>query len=237
MSNDQQKQAVAAAAADWVEPRLTRDMVIGVGTGSTADHFIDLLAALRTRFAGAVASSAHSAARLTERGIRVFDLDAVEQLPFYVDGADEINPAFEMTKGGGGALTREKIVAAASATFVCIVDGSKRVPALGRFPLPVEVIPMACGYVMRSLRAVAQREGLASPAMKTRTGPDGGPLKTDNGNLIVDVAGWTIDDPRQLEASIGAIVGVVESGLFALRPADLLLVGSQTGVETILGGG
>jgi len=233
MDLDAQKRAAAAAAIDWASPKLAPGMIIGVGTGSTADHFIDLLGPHRDRFAGAVASSNRSAARLASLGVRVFDLEDAGELPFYVDGADEINDRLEMTKGGGGALTREKIVAAASATFVCVVDGSKRVATLGRFALPIEVIPMARSHVVRKLIALAAAEGLATPTIVERTSNDGASFVTDNGNRIVDVAGWTIVDARSLETRIGEIVGVVESGLFARRPADVLLAATDHGVETI----
>jgi ribose 5-phosphate isomerase A len=233
LNSDQQKRAIAAAALDWAEGRFQRDMIIGVGTGSTADHFIDLLAAHHDRFAGAVASSARSAQRLERVGVKVFDLDDVGELPFYVDGADEINDRFEMTKGGGGALTREKIVAAASQTFVCIADQSKRVACLGRFPLPIEVIPMARSQVVRAIEKLADHRPLGKSVAGLRTGVDGAPYVTDNGNWIVDVAGWTIPKPRATEAEIGAIVGVVESGLFALRPADILVTcDGPSGVTT-----
>ncbi len=233
MNTDEQKRAAAAAALAWIEPRLAPRMVFGIGTGSTADHFIDLLASCRGRFAGAVASSDRSAARLTARGIAVYDLETVDELPFYIDGADEINPRLEMTKGGGGALTREKIVASASTTFVCIVDASKRVATLGTFPLPIEVVPMARRQVVRVLDDVARAFALPSPATVVRSGPDGSPFVTDNGNRIVDVSGWRIDDAVGIEAAIGAIVGVVECGLFARRPADWLIVAGADGVETI----
>ena len=226
------KRATAAAAIAWLEPRLHRDQVLGIGTGSTADHFIDLLAPHRARFAGAVASSSRSAERLTRLGVKVYDLNDVDELPVYVDGADEINDRLEMVKGGGGALTREKIVAAAADTFVCIADASKRVDALGRFPLPIEVIPMARAQVVRALARVGRDETLGEPTFAVRALVDGSPYVTDNGNWIVDVSGWTIREPRRIEALIGAIVGVVESGLFALRGADLLLLGGERGVET-----
>lgn len=232
MDLDQQKRAAAAAALGWAAPRLSADRVIGIGTGSTADHFIDLLAALKGRFAGAVASSSRSAARLENHGIRVYDLGDVGELPFYVDGADEINDALEMTKGGGGALTREKIVAAASDLFVCIVDGSKCVKTLGAFPLPIEVIPMACSYVERQLTALAAGAALAPPTITRRVDTSGKTVVTDNGNWIVDVAGWQIAQPQAIEALIGAIVGVVESGLFARRRADILFVAGPDGVAT-----
>jgi ribose 5-phosphate isomerase A len=233
MDTAEQKRAAAEAAAAWAEPQLAPDLVIGVGTGSTADHFIDLLLPLRERFGGAVASSTRSAARLAAHGIRVYDLDDVGELPFYVDGADEIDGRLEMTKGGGGALTREKIVAAASALFVCIVDASKRVERLGRFPLPIEVIPMARSHVVRRLAILAEADGLARPVTTLRPGTDGRPFVTDNGNWIIDVAGWDIGDARGLESRIGAIVGVVESGLFAWRPADVAIVAGEQGVETL----
>lgn len=231
LSADQQKRAAAEAAMAWVEPQLKADTIVGVGTGSTADHFIDLLAAHRERFAGAVASSSRSADRLARQGVKVYDLNDLGELPMYIDGADEITDALAMTKGGGGALTREKIVAAASRTFVCIADGSKRVERLGRFPLPVEVIPMACAQVTRALEAVGREARLGDGAIRVRPGSDGKPLVTDNGNWILDVSGWTIADPVDLEARIGAIVGVVESGLFAHRGADLLLLATDRGVE------
>jgi ribose 5-phosphate isomerase A len=233
MNTAEQKRAAAAAALAWVEPRLQRDMILGIGTGSTADHFIDLLAPHRARFAGAVASSSRSAQRLTAFGVEVFDLDRVGELPFYIDGADEINAKLEMIKGGGGALTREKIVAAASHTFVCIVDGTKMVAALGAFALPIEVIPMARSQVVRALTALAMRSGLASPNCRVRAAADENPFITDNGNWIIDVEGWTIEAPRELEAAIGDIVGVVESGLFAWRPADLLIVADASSVRMI----
>ena len=233
MNTEQQKKAVAKAAVDWLDPRLHQDVILGVGTGSTADHFIDLLAPHRTRFAGAVASSTRSADRLVRHGMRVFDLNDVAELPIYVDGADEITARLEMTKGGGGALTREKIVAAASRSFVCIADASKRVETLGAFPLPVEVIPMARAQVVRALERLGRECALGDAAMRVRAAADGTPYMTDNGNCIVDVSGWTIADPRAIEARIGAIVGVVESGLFALRGADLLFIADAEGVETL----
>ena len=232
MNADEQKRAAAVEAIAWVEERLRDELVMGIGTGSTADHFIDLLLPLRGRFAGAVASSARSADRLERLGIKVFDLNDCDELPFYVDGADEINDALEMTKGGGGALTRETIVAAAAATFVCIVDASKRVSALGRFPLPVEAIPMARAQVIRALIALARDEGLGAPDIVLRSTAAGAPFVSDNGNCILDIHGWTIGDARRLEGRLGSIVGVVESGLFALRPADLLIVAGER-VETI----
>ena len=236
MTTDEQKEAAAHAAVEWLIPSLHRDTIIGVGTGSTADHFIDLLVPHRDRFAGGVASSTRSADRLARHGIRVFDLNEVTELPIYVDGADEINETLEMTKGGGGALTREKIVAAASHVFVCIADASKRVERLGAFPLPIEVIPMARAQVVRALEQLGRECALdrasVCTTMRVRSAADGSPYMTDNGNCIVDVSGWIIADPRAIEARIGAIVGVVESGLFALRGADLLLLADANGVTT-----
>ena len=237
MNAEEQKKAAARAAVDWLETRLHHDTILGVGTGSTADHFIDLLAPHRARFAGAVASSTRSANRLARHGIRVFDLNDVAELPIYIDGADEITSQLEMTKGGGGALTREKIVAAASRTFVCIADASKRVDRLGLFPLPIEVIPMARAQVVRALehlgRECALEQADVRAQLRVRLTADGATYMTDNGNCIVDVIGWTIAAPRAIEARIGAIVGVVESGLFALRGADLLLLAGADGVESL----
>jgi ribose 5-phosphate isomerase A len=212
-------------------------MVIGIGTGTTANHFIDLLLPHRARFAGAVASSSRSAERLAGHGVRVFDLNDVGGLPIYVDGADEINASLEMTKGGGGALTREKIVAAASAEFACIADASKRVDALGRFPLPIEVIPMARAQVVRALTRVGVDCGLGEAVIRLRTGDDGKPYVTDNGNCIVDVEGWTIVEACRIEALIGGIAGVVESGVFALRAADRLFLAGPDGVQTLVRNG
>lgn len=234
MNSDEQKRAVAAAAVDWLHERLPRDAILGVGTGTTADHFIDLLAPLRERFAGAVASSSRSAERLARHGVRIVDLNDVDRLPFYVDGADEINGDLAMTKGGGGALTREKIVAAAADVFVCIADAQKRVDRLGRFPLPIEVLPMARAQVVRALGRLAGDLRLGEPSFSVRTTTDGAPLVTDNGNCIVDVRGWTIAEPRTVEAAIDGIVGVVECGLFALRPADVLLVPDGGRVATVV---
>ena len=233
MNIDEQKRAAAVAAIEWAEPRLQHDTIVGVGTGSTADHFIDLLASRRARFKGAVASSSRSAARLISSGIAVYDLEEVGELPFYIDGADEVNDSLEMTKGGGGALTREKIVGAASALFVCIVDATKRVDTLGAFPLPIEVIPMARAHVSRALFAIALRFDLAAPTIVMRTASDGLPFITDNGNRILDVSGWIIDDACALETAVDEIVGVVECGLFARRPADILLVADRAGVVRV----
>lgn len=221
MTQDQLKQAVAQAAIDIVVPRLDKQAIIGVGTGSTANFFIDLLAQYKYDFAGAVASSEATAERLRGHGIEVFDLNSVPELEFYVDGADECNKHLELIKGGGAALTREKIVAAVAKTFICIADESKKVDFLGEFPLPVEVIPMARSYVAREI------VGLGGDPVY-RTG-----VLTDNGNVILDVHNMQITDPRGLEEKLNAIVGVVCSGLFAARPADVLLLGTKAGVSTI----
>jgi ribose 5-phosphate isomerase A len=215
-TQDDLKRAVARAAVRFVP----KGQIIGVGTGSTVDFFIEQLGALGRHFvAGAVSSSERSAAHLARHGIGVLDLNEVEALGVYVDGADEIDPAFNMIKGGGGALTREKIVAAVAQTFVCIADQSKLVKVLGRYPLPVEVIPMARAHVARQLA----RPG-GTP--RVRTG-----FVTDNGNEIIDVHGLTIADPAQLESVINNMAGVVTSGLFALRGADVLLLGTPDGVQ------
>ncbi|MCC6609199.1 MAG: ribose-5-phosphate isomerase RpiA [Burkholderiales bacterium] len=217
MTQDELKAAAARAAVKHV----VEDAVIGVGTGSTADFFIDELAKMKGRIAGAVASSEKTAARLKGHGIRLQDLNSVSELPVYVDGADEITEHLAMIKGGGGALTREKIVAAVARKFVCIADESKLVPVLGGFPLPVEVIPLARSYVARELVRLGGRPRL-------REG-----LVTDNGNLILDVSGLSMLDPVALEARINNIVGVVTNGLFARRPADVLLLGTAQGVRTL----
>ena len=218
MTQDELKAAVAGAALKYV----VEDAVIGVGSGSTADFFIDELGKIRNRIAGAVASSEKSAARLKGHGIRVLDLNGVDELPVYIDGADEITEHMHMIKGGGGALTREKIVAAVARKFICIADGSKLVPVLGKYPLPIEVIPMARAYVARQMVRLG-----GSP--KLREG-----FTTDNGNLILDVWGMNILNPVELESKLNAIAGVVTNGLFALRGADVLLLGTPTGVKTLL---
>lgn len=217
MSAERKKQLAAQAALVYVPD----DEVIGVGTGSTVNHFIDALAARRLRIKGAVSSSQTSTARLQQHGFEVLDLNAVGELELYVDGADEADPQLHLTKGGGAALTREKILAAASRRFVCIVDDSKLVQVLGRFPLPVEVIPMARSYVARELVRLGghpvYRQGVV----------------TDNGNHILDVHGLRIVDPVALEQTIDQIVGVVTVGLFARRAADMLIVARDGGVETL----
>lgn len=219
MTQDELKQAVAQAAVDYVIERVPEGSVIGVGTGSTANCFIDALARHRQRYRGAVASSEATARRLAGHGFALFDLNAVDQIPVYVDGADEIDGGLHMVKGGGGALTREKIVAAVADCFVCIADASKRVDVLGKFPLPVEVIPMARAYVTRRLVALG-----GEPVWRQG-------FITDNGNVILDVKGLHISDPKALEAQINQITGVVTNGLFALRPANVLLLGTEQGVE------
>ena len=220
MTQDEMKQAVARAARDYVADRLPVGAILGVGTGSTANFFIDEIAAIKDRLGGTVASSEATAKRLAGHGIRVLDLNEVDSIGIYVDGADEIDHGMAMVKGGGGALTREKIVAAVADTFVCICDASKRVAVMGKFPLPVEVIPMARAHVARELAKLG-----GTP--KLREG-----MITDNGNLILDVHGLSIMDPAGLETRINQIVGVVTSGLFAGRGADVLLLATADGVKT-----
>ncbi|MCB8890651.1 ribose-5-phosphate isomerase RpiA [Vreelandella malpeensis] len=221
MTQDALKAAVADAAIAEITPMLEKSTVLGIGTGSTANLFIDRLAPLRDRFKGAVASSDASKARLEALGIEVFELNDVGTVPVYIDGADEVNGALEMIKGGGAALTREKIVAACAERFICIADGSKRVETLGRFPLPVEVIPMARSYVARELVKLGfepvYRQGVV----------------TDNGNQILDCFEVMIERPVEMETRINAIVGVVTNGLFAARGADVLLLGTAGGVERV----
>lgn len=219
MTQDELKAAVADAAVKEIEPHLEKDTVLGIGTGSTANLFIDRLGPLRDRFKGAVASSEASAKRLQALGIEIFELNNVGDVPFYIDGADEVNANLQMIKGGGAALTREKIVAACAKQFICIADGSKYVNQLGNFPLPVEVIPMARSYVARELVKLG-----ADPVYRQG-------VVTDNGNQIIDCFDFMIDDPASMEARINAIVGVVTNGLFAQRGADVLLLGKTDGVE------
>lgn len=216
MNQDELKKQAAEAALDHVEGG-----VIGVGTGSTVNHFIAALSRIKQRIEGAVSSSEASTERLKQHGIPVLDLNAVGELELYVDGADEANHRLELIKGGGGALTREKIVAAASRRFVCIADESKLVEVLGRFPLPVEVIPMARSYVARELVRLG-----GTPVWR-----DG--FVTDNGNVILDVQGLSIHDPKALEQQINNIAGVVTVGIFALRPADVLILGTPSGPRII----
>ena len=219
MTQNELKQAVARAAIDFVPQG-----VIGVGTGSTANFFIDELAKIKGRFDGAVASSEATAARLKGHGIPVYELNNVGELAIYVDGADEITQHLHMIKGGGGALTREKIVAACSKQFICLADSSKLVDVLGHFPLPVEVIPMARSYVAREIVKLGGQPRL-------REG-----FTTDNGNVILDVLGLKIVNPVELETTLNQIVGVVTNGLFALRPADVLLLGTAEGVSIMRAG-
>ena len=221
MTQDELKQAVAQAAADHVASSIPAGSIIGVGTGSTANLFIDALARIKDRIAATVASSEATRKRLEGHGIKVLDLNEVERMPVYVDGADEIDAGLSMIKGGGGALTREKIVAAVADSFVCICDASKQVTTLGKFPLPVEVIPMARAQVARELARLG-----GTP--KLREG-----FITDNGNVILDVHGLSISDPAGLETQLNQIVGVVTNGLFARRGADVLLLGTADGIKTL----
>ncbi len=217
MTQDELKMAVAKAALAYV----VEGKIVGVGTGSTARCFIEALSTIKDRISGAVASSEDTQRRLEAHGIRVFDLNEVSELPVYVDGADEITARMHMIKGGGGALTREKIVSAVAGKFVCIADESKLVEVLGGFALPVEVIPMARAYVARKLVALG-----GTPKLRAD-------FVTDNGNLILDVAGLSIEDPLGLETRIEEIVGVVSCGLFARRGADVCLLATATGVRTL----
>jgi ribose 5-phosphate isomerase A len=221
VNQDEMKQAVAAAALDYVKPKLESDSVIGIGTGSTANCFIDALGEIKGLVNATVASSEASAERLRGHGIPVYDLNAVDHVDIYVDGADESNHQLQLIKGGGAALTREKIVAAVAEEFVCICDESKLVTTLGEFPLPVEVIPMARSHVGRELVKLGgdpiYREGVV----------------TDNGNVILDVYNFPIERALETEQAINAIVGVVTNGLFAQRPADLLLLGGPAGVTSM----
>lgn len=221
MTQDELKQAVAQAAADYVVANAPAGATIGVGTGSTANFFIDALAAHKDRIGATVASSEATKQRLEKHGFTVLDLNKVSAMPIYVDGADEIDPGFAMIKGGGGALTREKIVAAVADIFVCICDASKQVTTLGKFPLPVEVIPMAQAQVHRELAKLGG-------TVKLREG-----FTTDNGNIILDVHGLSITDPVGLESQLNQITGVVTNGLFARRGADILLLGTPDGVKSL----
>jgi ribose 5-phosphate isomerase A len=220
LTQDDLKKAVAQAALKHV----VEDKVVGVGSGSTVNFFIDALAAIKGRIEGAVAASEASAQRLRQHGIRVFDLNSVSELPVYIDGADEVTEHLHMVKGGGGALTREKIVAAVASKFVCICDASKLVPVLGRFPLPVEVIPMARSYIGRE---IVRRGG--SPELRQN-------FTTDNGNLIIDCHGLTILNPPELERDLNNLAGLVTNGIFAHRPADVLLLAEAGGVRTLTAG-
>jgi ribose 5-phosphate isomerase A len=221
MSADAFKRAAADAALVLIKPRLKSDSVIGIGTGSTANFFIDALAAVHGHFDAAVASSEASAQRLRAHGIAVVDLNAANEVVVYVDGADEVNPAKQLIKGAGGALAREKIVAASAREFICIVDESKMVGRLGKFPLPVEVLPMARGLAARAL------VGLGGQPVY-RSG-----MLTDNGNIILDVHGLDLTDPRTMEERINNIVGVVCNGIFAAQAADVVIVAGQAGIRTL----
>ena len=222
MTQDELKQAVARAALAYV----VDGSIIGVGTGSTANFFIDELGKIKDRIQGAVASSEATAARLKSHGIPVFDLNEVDSIPVYIDGADEIDASGAMIKGGGAALTREKIVASVASQFVCIADGSKLVDVLGRFPLPIEIIPMAHAVVSRRLTALG-----ATPSLRMK---EGQPLVTDNGCWLIDAAGLRITDPRGLEQTINEFPGVVTVGLFARKAADVCLLGTGDGVKTLV---
>jgi ribose 5-phosphate isomerase A len=217
MTQDEMKKAAAIKALEFIE----NDTIVGVGTGSTVNFFIDALASLKGNIIGAVSSSEESTKRLKAHGIEVFDLNSVDVLDVYIDGADEITHHMAMIKGGGAALTREKIVAAVAKKFICIADDSKQVKVLGNFPLPVEVIPMARSYVARELVKLG-----GDPVYRQS-------VITDNGNVILDVHNFEILDPKLLEAQINAIVGVVTNGLFALRGADILVLGSTEGIQVI----
>ena len=223
MTQDELKQAVARAAIDYV----VDGEIIGVGTGSTANFFIDELARIKDRIKGTVASSEATAARLRGHGIAVFDLNDVPEIAVYIDGADEITASGAMIKGGGAALTREKIVASVSRQFVCIADGSKLVDVMGKFALPVEVLPMARSAVMRKLAALG-----GQPRLRLKPGTDEAFI-TDNGGEIIDVAGLHITDPQGLEQEINQIVGVIAVGLFARRGANVCLLGTSEGVKTL----
>jgi len=219
VTQEEMQQAVAQAALDYIRPKLEKDSVIGIGTGSTANCFIDALGAIKAEVDATVASSEASAQRLRQHGIPVYDLNSVDRVDFYKDGADESNHHLQLIKGGGAALTREKIVAAVATEFICICDESKLVNTLGHFPLPVEVVPMARRYVARELVKLGgdpvYREGVV----------------TANGSIILDVSNFLIPAPLAMEAQINAIVGVVTNGLFAHRCADLLLLGHADGVK------
>lgn len=222
MRQDDMKRAVAEAVLAYLRSRMENDTVLGIGTGSTANLFIDALASIKGQINATVASSEASAQRLKSHGIPVYELNTVNQVDFYIDGADEANPALQLIKGGGAALTREKILAAVARQFICIADESKLVHTLGSFPLPVEVIPMARSHVARQLVKLGgdpiYREGVV----------------TDNGNVILDVHNFPIPQPLAMEQKINNITGVVTNGLFALRPADVLLLGTRDGVKTLL---
>lgn len=218
MDQNALKKQVAEAALEYVK----FDSIVGVGSGTTVGCFIDALATIKNKIKGAVAASEESSKHLSNNGIEVFDLNSVNEIHFYIDGADEINPHLQMIKGGGAALTREKITAAVAKKFVCIVDSSKQVDVLGKFPLPIEVIPTARSYVAREIVKIGgdpdYRQGIV----------------TDNGNVILDIYNLKILDPVELETKLNNIAGIVTNGLFARRPADILLVAGKSGIETIV---
>ncbi|OTP69304.1 ribose-5-phosphate isomerase RpiA [Caballeronia sordidicola] len=226
MTQDELKQLVAAEAAAYVHAKVPEGAVIGVGTGTTANCFIDAIASTKSRYRGAVSSSLATTARLEAHGFQVLELNEIESLPVYVDGADEIDAHGAMIKGGGGALTREKIVASVADVFVCIADGSKRVDVLGNFALPIEVVPMARTAIGRRVIALG-----GVPVLRVNT--DGSPFITDNGNEIIDVKALKITDPIALEATVNGWAGVVTVGLFAARGANVCLLGTAGGVERI----
>ncbi len=223
LSQNELKQQVAKAAVEYIRPFLGSGVIVGVGTGSTADLFIDYLADFKDQFKAAVASSARSAQRLASLGIPVLDLNEVQSMPVYVDGADEINVRLQMIKGGGGALTREKIVASVAERFVCIADESKVVDKLGKFAIPLEVIPMAVNAIARKVQALG-----GNPVLRAG-------FITDNGNPILDVAGFSLDDATEMEAIMNNIPGVVTCGLFAISPASVALIATQQGIKTLKG--
>ncbi len=226
MTQDQLKQAVAQAAVDFILPKLDDKSIVGVGTGSTANFFIDELAKIKGKIKGAVASSEATAERLRSHGITVLNLNQVDSMPVYIDGADEITPQGAMIKGGGAALTREKIVASLARKFVCIADKSKLVQTLGQFPLPVEIIPMATKSITRKFAALG---GMATVRMK-----NGLPLVTDNGQHILDVTGLKITEPSTFELQVSQWPGVVTIGVFACQKAHVCLLGTDAGVETLV---
>ncbi len=217
MTKDEMKRAAAKAALQYIEP----DSIIGVGTGSTVNYFIEELSHIKHKIEGTVASSNATEQKLKAHGISVYDLNSVFPLSIYIDSADEINQHMQMIKGGGGALTREKIIATCAKKFICIADQSKRVDLLGKFPLPIEVIPMARSYVAREVVKLGGK-----PVYREN-------FVTDNGNVILDVWGLKILQPKELESTLNDIPGVVTNGLFAIRRADILLLGTESGVQTI----
>ncbi|MFA7555524.1 MAG: ribose-5-phosphate isomerase RpiA [Spongiibacteraceae bacterium] len=223
MTQDELKQAVARAALNYIKPKIYPNSVIGIGTGSTANYFIDYLAEMKDQIKATVASSEASAQRLQQHGIPVLELNCVDEVTFYIDGADEADPQLALIKGGGAALTREKIVAAVAKEFICIADDSKYVEQLGGFPLPVEVIPMARSYVARQLVKLG-----GTPIYRAG-------VLTDNGNIILDVHNFMIPNPKKTEQMINDITGVVTNGIFSRRPADILLLATQQGVKQLTG--